>query len=117
MKPFACGCAACKEAQVETLLLGDAIECKNPLPQTAELKVQAYVDVGQRAPNVGQMVLLCVLCMKEYEEGVDLDEADSPKAYARQQTSLTKDGLQVWCTRHEVNIATIVLRAEYQYQQ
>lgn len=42
--------------------------------------------------------LHCGLCLKELPQGV------SPKDWARTSVGWTREGLQVWCIRHEVNI-------------
>ena len=48
--------------------------------------------------NKIQMFLHCGLCLSEKPNGV------SPKDYARLAVGWTKDGLQVWCNRHNVNV-------------
>jgi hypothetical protein len=48
----------------------------------------------------------CGKCLKEMPEGV------SPKEYSRQQIAITKEGwFQVWCNRHDINIALIKIEA------
>ncbi|MAH47432.1 hypothetical protein CMI37_16530 [Candidatus Pacearchaeota archaeon] len=46
--------------------------------------------------------LHCGLCLEEWR----LHHAGkiSPKGYCRQQAGWTKQGIQVWCNRHDVNI-------------
>ena len=52
--------------------------------------------------------LHCGMCGKELAEGTtDADELVSPKEYQRIQAGWTPLGLQIWCTRHDVNIIHI----------
>ena len=53
--------------------------------------------------DVGLSYMHCGLCVAEIKEG-KMPPFTSPKKYARQQVSYTRQGFQVWCTRHEVNI-------------
>ena len=47
----------------------------------------------------------CGLCMDELPDDM------CPRDYARTQMGITEDGnWQVWCNRHDVNIAVIVIR-------
>jgi hypothetical protein len=45
--------------------------------------------------------LHCALCLQELPSGI------SPKEWSRTQTGFTELGLQIWCNRHEVNVAHI----------
>ena len=47
------------------------------------------------------LYLHCALCAKEVPEGI------SPQEYSRTQAGWTKEGLQVWCNRHNVNVIHI----------
>lgn len=50
--------------------------------------------------------LHCKLCMDELRTG-KYDGVASPQTYARYEVGYTKQGLQVWCLRHDVNIIHI----------
>jgi hypothetical protein len=45
----------------------------------------------------------CGKCLKERPEDV------APRDWARINVGATKRGIQIWCTRHDVNIAHIEL--------
>ncbi len=53
-----------------------------------------------------QLYLHCRKCIEEITEGRAGGE-NSPKEYQRIQAGWTKEGLQVWCTRHDLNIVHI----------
>jgi hypothetical protein len=53
----------------------------------------------------GASYLHCGLCIQEWN-AFHKDHL-SPRAFARQQSAWTAEGLQIWCTRHEANIAHI----------
>lgn len=46
----------------------------------------------------------CKKCLEEKPEGV------SPKEFSQTQTGFTKLGIQIWCNRHECNVAHIDLQ-------
>ena len=48
--------------------------------------------------DMGSAYLHCSLCLQEKPPG------QSPVEWARQQGAWTEVGLQIWCTRHDVNI-------------
>jgi hypothetical protein len=48
-----------------------------------------------------QMYLHCKKCL------VERPESTSPQDWRRLDVGFTKEGLQVWCTRHDVNVAHI----------
>jgi hypothetical protein len=48
-----------------------------------------------------QAFLHCALCLAETPQD------QSPKDYQRIQAGWTKEGLQIWCNRHECNIIHI----------
>ena len=43
----------------------------------------------------------CKKCLEE------LPQDQSPAEFARTQTGWTKEGLQIWCNRHDLNIAPL----------
>ena len=61
------------------------------------------MSIETKLPNANniEQYLHCKLCMDE------LTEDESPKSYARYGVGWTRDGLQVWCERHDVNIIHI----------
>ena len=71
-------------------------------------------------PNTNeiQLYLHCGLCLEELQSGTwtqrvgsysawGFGPAPSPQEYVRVQAGWTPLGLQVWCTRHDVNIVHI----------
>ena len=73
-------------------------------------KVQIYHDTDPGVPDLGIDYMHCARCVEEWQR--DFQDILSPKQYSRQQVGLTRDGLQVWCTRHEINISLLTFRAE-----
>ncbi len=51
--------------------------------------------------------LHCGKCLEEMKADPELEAALSPKEYSKVQVGWTKEGLQVWCNRHECNIVHI----------
>lgn len=54
-------------------------------------------------PNTNEIVAFmhCGLCLESIPEGV------SPREWTQNEAGWTKEGFQVWCTRHEVNVMHI----------
>lgn len=79
----------------------------NPPEQDKDLIVRLYYDTREEVVEAedGNVYFNCTKCLEE------LPRNTSPKEYARQQLSITKEGLQLWCNRHDMNIALIRLRA------
>lgn len=50
-------------------------------------------------PRPIERALVCARCAKEKPRGV------SHQQYARIQVGLTDGGIQIWCVRHDMNIA------------
>lgn len=48
----------------------------------------------------------CKLCLEELQSDDALGDV-SPMEYSRTQAGWTKEGLQVWCNRHECNVVHI----------
>jgi hypothetical protein len=63
--------------------------------------------MADEIPNTKEigMYLHCGLCLGEIKSG----EAgtDSPKDYSRLEIGYTRQGLQIWCVRHDCNVAHI----------
>lgn len=57
--------------------------------------------------NQIEMYLHCSLCLQEWEADPKIKTVMSPAEYARTQSGWTKQGLQVWCNRHECNVVHI----------
>ena len=59
--------------------------------------------MSEEIPNSDEIKLFfhCALCLD------DMPLGESPQSYQRIQVGFTKLGLQVWCIRHDVNIAHI----------
>ena len=53
--------------------------------------------------NCIQLYFHCSLCLKQKPSHI------SPKEYQQIQAGWTKQGIQIWCTRHDINIAHIDL--------
>ena len=53
----------------------------------------------------GSSYMHCGLCLTEWQQ--QHKGVMSPKEYARQQAAWTKQGIQIWCSRHEANILHI----------
>lgn len=70
-------------------------------------KFQCIYDTHPDIPQQGTSFMQCAKCLGEMPSGV------SPKEWARQQMSVTREGyFQVWCNRHECNIALIKIQAK-----
>ena len=61
----------------------------------------------EKIPNTNEIgsFFHCGLCLEEWKKSYQ--GIVSPKEYARQQAGWTRQGLQLWCNRHEVNIIHI----------
>lgn len=51
--------------------------------------------------------LHCGLCLDELMASKELSSKYSPRDYQRIQAGWTREGIQIWCVRHEVNILHI----------
>jgi hypothetical protein len=49
--------------------------------------------------------LHCKKCMEEYMNNEKLNSKMSPKDYSDTQTGFTKHGIQIWCNRHDCEVA------------
>lgn len=70
------------------------------------MRVQFVYDVARDTPQQGESFFHCAECLKERPAD------QSPYEWARQQVAITPTGLQVWCTRHHINIAAITVRVK-----
>ena len=55
----------------------------------------------EKTANRISMFFHCSKCLEEIPEGV------SPREWARLEVGWTKEGLQVWCKRHEMNVVDL----------
>ena len=51
--------------------------------------------------------LHCQLCVEEWMANPEIKSKQSPQQYSRIQAGWTKEGLQVWCFRHNANVIHI----------
>ena len=63
-------------------------------------------------PNTNEIgsFIHCGLCIEEFQAGAssrDDGGSEAPRDYARLEIGWTKEGLQVWCMRHECNVVHI----------
>lgn len=70
------------------------------------MKLKVVHDDNAAIPDKGKAYFNCSLCLRELPFGT------APKEYASQQVSITQDGIQVWCTRHNCNIDLITWTIE-----
>lgn len=70
------------------------------------MKFTLRVDSREEAKDRGVRYLHCGECLKEKPADV------TPKDWARQQVAMTPEGLQVWCTRHNINVMDSEMVAE-----
>lgn len=69
-------------------------------------KIQILYDTSADVPDTGAQYFQCARCMFEIPDGA------APVDWARQQLSILQDGrLQLRCTRHSLNIATMDFKA------
>jgi hypothetical protein len=76
------------------------------------LPIERYfeIDTSVGAADAGIYYLHCSRCVDEQREL--FADVTSPRDYARTQVSITASGLQVFCVRHNINVARLVLRPE-----
>lgn len=58
-------------------------------------------------PNDIQGVIHCVRCLNERKASPELSEQYSPGEYASLEVGFTREGVQIWCLRHDVNVMHI----------
>lgn len=63
----------------------------------------AVATMDNYVTTVNQIIrwLHCGRCLREMPVG------ESPSSWARLDAGVTEKGVQIWCTRHEVNVALI----------
>jgi hypothetical protein len=75
--------------------------------------VQLINDTNIETPLGIVAYMHCGLCIEEWKKDPAVNTVMSPGDYARTQTGLLRDGsLQVWCNRHNVNVAVITARVK-----
>ena len=76
------------------------------MPTATKPRVQTRYDANAERENEIESYVHCGKCIAEWK--ANFEGVLSPKDYARTQTGITADGsLQVWCNRHECNVAVI----------
>ena len=69
-------------------------------------KVEVHYNSDYDVPNNIETFFQCEQCMNELPMGT------SPEKWARMNVGIDKIGnLQVWCTRHNINIVLLTLQA------
>ena len=68
--------------------------------------LDAVNHIHEFQENNISLYLHCGLCMKEKPAGL------SPAEWSDTQAGWTKEGIQIWCNRHEVNILHIDFQGE-----
>jgi len=66
-----------------------------------------------RNDNNIQMYLHCGKCIDEWKANPEIKTQQSPQDYQKVQAGWTKEGLQVWCVRHDCNI----IHVDFEKQQ
>lgn len=61
----------------------------------------AKMDNNINVPNEIVRYMHCGKCLREMPQG------ESPSSWARLDAGITEKGMQLWCRRHEVNVALI----------
>ncbi len=56
--------------------------------------------------NNSEMFFHCGLCLNELDQ-VRKKEPKSPREYAELEVGWTKEGIQIWCKRHNCNVIHI----------
>jgi hypothetical protein len=71
-----------------------------------KMKIQVHYNTAADVPDQIETFMHCGKCLRE------LPPDTSPKEYARTQIGVLADGrLQVWCNRHECNVAVLSMTA------
>lgn len=70
------------------------------------MKVNIVHDTTEDAPNRIYAYMHCTLCLGE------MPHDHSPREWARLEVGITEDGIQVYCTRHDVNVNHLKIEPE-----
>lgn len=56
--------------------------------------------------NANSMVAMlhCALCLDEWKANEQVNRTMSPRDWAELEVGWTRQGIQVWCKRHECNV-------------
>lgn len=87
-----------------------------PTCEDAQEAMESKVESSrQPVPNDNRIggFITCVQCVREAEALREKGEHVSHKNYARVEVGFTREGLQVWCLRHDCNI----LHVDFQGQK
>lgn len=75
--------------------------------------IEVVHDTEPDTPNGIEAFIHCGRCLDEWKADPALSTTMAPKDYARTQTGIRADGnLQVWCNRHDCNVAVLSLRVK-----
>ncbi len=61
--------------------------------------------MSKKEPEIGAY-LHCAKCLEE------LPETESPASFARLSVGWTRLGLQVWCSRHDLNVINLDFKGQ-----
>ena len=79
-------------------------------------RVVVHYDTAPERPDEVETWMHCGKCLEEWKSlptDARGDRQWSPKDYARQQVGIQRNGhLQIWCNRHECNVA--ILRFDFE---
>jgi hypothetical protein len=68
------------------------------------MAIQIVHHTKANEPDAITSYIHCQRCVAEVPAG------ESPKSYARLSVGLTKDGIQVYCARHEINVTRMAIQ-------
>lgn len=69
------------------------------------MKIEVHYDTNTNVPDYITTFMHCMKCLEELPVGV------SPRDWVRTSIGITKKGhFQVWCNRHNINVAHIELK-------
>lgn len=73
------------------------------------MRVQFIYDTDPVLPSDNTTFLHCAKCLAEFKSASAREQGESPKTYARLNVGVTANGkaFQIWCVRHECNVALI----------
>jgi hypothetical protein len=67
--------------------------------------LKLIANIGVDEPKRIYSFYHCKQCVEEVRVGWEKGVEESPESYARLSVGLTDIGLQVWCVRHDMNVA------------
>ena len=79
--------------------------------EKAPRKVRVIHESDPKIPIEISAYIHCGQCLAEWKADPAINTTQSPADYARMQAGLTKTGIQIVCTRHNVNVSHMTLTA------